>query len=137
MRKGGGNFLYLSFFALISCCAPRVYVDGSFTYRRVIIAEAGKKPTIEVNEKGEGDYTLFLVYSKGLLGERLRIKMERKDHTFRAELPAGERGDVFFFWIEIYKGEELVKTIPELNEMRKEFKRNKPLSEILGRVEFK
>jgi len=138
MIKWGGGLFFL---ILLSCrpFSPSFKrLDEFFNYERVIIAKAGKDVILRV--EGEGDYSIYVIWAKGLFGEEKRgeMKKEGKTWVYKIDGRGTEKGDVIFFWYEVWKGEEKIGTLPDNRGKEKLLLEGKlHWKDMIGRIEFK
>jgi len=137
LRRGGGWLLLI----LFSCREPSPSfkrLDDFFDYKRVITAKAGKDVALEV--KGKGDYSIYVVWRRGLFGEEKREEMKREGNTWRFKIDGREmeKGEVIFFWYEVWKNEEKIGTLPDNRGREKLLLEGKiHWKDMIGRIVFK
>lgn len=113
-------------------------LDEFFNYERIMTAKAGKDVLLKV--EGEGEYSIYLIWTKGLFGEgkREEMKKEGKSWVFKIDGREMEKGDVIFFWYEVWKEGEKIGTLPDNRGREKLFLEGKiHWRDMIGRIEFK
>jgi len=137
-KRWGEGFLFL---ILLNCREPSPSLkrlDEFFNYERVITAKAGRDVLLKV--EGEGDYSLYVIWTKGLFGEEKREEMKKEGKTwvFKIDGRGMEKGDVVFFWYEVWKGNEKIGTLPDNRGKEKLLLEGKiHWKDMIGRIEFK
>ncbi len=134
--KWGGIFLI--FLSCIKGVQSFKRLDEIFIYERVIKAKAAKDVILKV--EGEGDYSIYVIWRKGLFGEENKHEMKRegKHWIFKLDGSGMDKGDVIFFWYEVWKDGERIGTLPDNRGREKLLLEGKiHWKDMIGRIEFK
>lgn len=138
LLRAGGIFLLL-----FQCRKPPPSfhsLDQLFRYKRVFRIPAGKEIILTVEAERDEDYEIYIILKKGLFGSERKERMIREGKRFLLKIDGMgmEKGDVLFFWYEVWKGGEKLGTLPDNRGKEKLLLEGKiHWKDMIGRIEIK